>query len=292
MNPLATFSVIFSLFALNLLLPLNPVMAHGLGLCRPESVRLETSDKKFYVDVVRYRSTSPSGGLVIMPPTGGVNFLDRTYAQNFCDKGIDAWIVKSWTGSDEAVGLDLNVHARLLESSLFAIEKVISEMPFPKVSILGSSLGALYSIAALATFDKIKDGFLIAGGFPFSKVIARSKLKELSKVRRNRIAHFGFKSSDAYLEELANVLKPIEDKVLNTDFQSKRIGIIYSGSDDVVPTSLQKKFNQISHPDFLFRSRVSHKWTLIWSASIWMHHIESFLLESDPSSDWQQDLLK
>ena len=70
-------------------------------------------DSEFKVDVAKYASTTPSQkSLLILPPTGGENFVDRSYARQFTRAGYDVYIVREWTGMLEK-STDLEIHQRL-----------------------------------------------------------------------------------------------------------------------------------------------------------------------------------
>ena len=57
---------------------------------------------EFQVNVAKYSGINPSTkSLLILPPTGGENFIDRSYAQDFSKLGYDVYILQSWTGMDE-----------------------------------------------------------------------------------------------------------------------------------------------------------------------------------------------
>jgi hypothetical protein len=91
------------------------------------------------VNVSTYKAKKTAlGSILILPPTGGSNVIDRLYAKTLRSAGFDVYILKHWTGDDE-YSLELEIHQRLYEKAQKAIGKVLSDIETPFIGILGTS---------------------------------------------------------------------------------------------------------------------------------------------------------
>lgn len=95
------------------------------------------------------KSDENERGVVILPATGGSNYLDHRYAKSLSSQGAIVKIITSYSGSDEK-SYDLKVHERIHKKALRSLDLVLKTFDSnDKVSLLGTSLGGLY--ATLAT---------------------------------------------------------------------------------------------------------------------------------------------
>jgi hypothetical protein len=63
---------------------------------------LEFKDTAFKVQILKLQSKIPNQkSILIIPPTGGTNFIDRSYGKLFCENGFDVFILDRWTDDDE-----------------------------------------------------------------------------------------------------------------------------------------------------------------------------------------------
>ena len=198
------------------------------------------------IELISYKSEKEIGKILILPPTGGVTYLEKRYARSLCKLGFSSIIIKSWKEMEkETIGLD--IHAFHLELAQKVIAKVI-ELKINTddfLGILGTSVGAIHSATALGSYDQIQAGFLILGGAPVHKVITHSEEKTLKKYKEKRMKAFGFKSLKDYTFALD---KKIPKKVCPLSFaqtvQSKDVFTVIALKDKVVPTVFQKNLQQ------------------------------------------------
>jgi hypothetical protein len=120
---------------------------------------------------------SPS--VLVLPPTGGENILDRGYANEICQQGLHALLVQSWE-NDTFVELDPAMHDRGALRALSAIRHVVEYLDVnraPNIGILGTSVGAISATFAMGVEKRITAGALSVGGVGMSDIIAVSTEK-------------------------------------------------------------------------------------------------------------------
>ena len=150
----------------------------------------------FQVNVAKYSGINPSTkSLLILPPTGGENYIDRSYARDFSKLGYDVYILQSWTGMDERSS-DLEIHQRLYGRGQKAIELVLNQISSPYIGLLGTSVGALHAAIAASKQTKLNSVFIITGGAPIVDVIVSSDQKAMQELKKTRIERFGFKNTE------------------------------------------------------------------------------------------------
>jgi hypothetical protein len=221
------------------------------------------------------------GAVIIVPPTGGANFLDRRYARSLCRAGFESVIITHWQGIDEE-SLELSVHDRLLRRGQTAISETLAELGHHSfVGILGTSVGAIHGLTALGS-TPIDAGFFIAGGAPVSQVIAESSQRELALYRHKRMTQFGFQNTAEYQVALAQAIpQDLEPLYYQEILKNKSIGFILAQSDDTVPTHLQQKLVKQVNPLTLLEINASHFWAIV--KSWWFYEdviVDFFINES------------
>ena len=134
--------------------------------------------------------------IIIVPPTGGTNILDRNYGETLCAKGSDVFILEHLTDDNEH-SLDLNIHQRFYERAQKAIGLTLKNINSSFVGILATSVGAIHAAIATHHFNRIQAAFLIVGGAPISEVIAFSDQDVLVQARKKRFETMSFTSQQA-----------------------------------------------------------------------------------------------
>ena len=105
----------------------------------PPQSEMKIGSAEFQVDVTYYQALAPAKkSIIIMPPTGGTNYVDRSYAETFQKKGFDVYILNHWTGDDE-VNIDLAIHQRFYTRSQKAIAATIDVVKTPEIAHPSSS---------------------------------------------------------------------------------------------------------------------------------------------------------
>jgi hypothetical protein len=262
--PQSIWLLIFVVLFSNLASAMN-VNMHGA--CRQgQNLFVQTRDG-FKVSYVRYGFEDAELWeklIVIVPPTGGVNQIDRTYAKMFCENGYLALIIKGYTGSDE-VSLDLNVHQRVIGSSVRAFRILRARYNQKFFGILGTSAGGIVSSTLVDDFaDDLDAIFTIVSGAPLASVIARAGERGLKNLREARMRRFGYKTVRDYEMALAKTLEV--DIPVNISPNIK-VGMILAGKDSTVPTLFQNILKSWWKPHWVMVIEKGHTPAIIISAA-------------------------
>ena len=67
--------------------------------CFFEEKRIDEED--FFVQTRFYPFSGSQKSILIIPPTGGTNLIDRSYARHLCAAGHNVYILDRWTMYDE-----------------------------------------------------------------------------------------------------------------------------------------------------------------------------------------------
>lgn len=196
-----------------------------------------------------------------MPPTGGANYIDRSYAKEFQRKGFDVYILNHWTGFDE-LRIDLNIHQALYTRAQKAIGLIIDQIKTPYIGMIGTSVGALHASVAASTHDRLNSVFIITGGAPITEVIVRSDQKAMLEAKKKRFEKYGFKNEDEYLQRLRKEfhLEPME---LGEKYKNKTLGMVVGDEDTTVPTNTQRQLQKFWNPKTTIVYQSSHFWTIV-----------------------------
>lgn len=182
--------------------------------------------------------------VLIVPPTGGENFLDRGLARFLCRKSARALIIKSWPNDyeDDSI-VELSRHDRLTKRAIRAISSVINWSRSKEVGIVGASLGAIYTSNILAIDNRIKAAVMVTAGGPSSEVIAYGKQTNLNRLRELRFERFKYQSLEEYNHALDNAIKLGTSKMARPELRN-RIAMVIATKDKTVPTKNQWKLHR------------------------------------------------
>ena len=229
------------------------------------SVQSETLGENL-VEIDSYISQKKEKGkILILPPTKGVTYFEKKYAQRLCKKGFSAFIIKSWKGIDEEK-IELNIHNRLLGRAQTAILEVLNKKTKPEdfIGLLGTSVGAIHSATALGFYPQIQAGFLIVGGAPIHQVIAYSKEDTLTKYRNKRMKKFQFQNVKDYALALDKVLiKRVRPLAFVQTGKNKAVFTVTALKDQTVPTENQKALSKALNAENL-NIPGGHIFSIIW----------------------------
>lgn len=239
--------------------------------CTPTELRLQNSEN-FAVNISRYGPTSQKN-LLIIPPTGGANFIDRSYAKNFCVAGYQVFVLKSWDQQTETGNFDLALHQRFYERSEKAIDLTLNEIKAGSIGLLGTSVGALHSAVAASTKNRINAVFIITGGAPLSSIIVNSDQDAMVNLGLKRKQAFGFKNKNEYLLALAPQIK-LEPMKLGDGFKSKKLGMVVALNDTTVPSEAQIELQNYWKPTLVIELANGHFWAII---NTWLYHSDEIL---------------
>ena len=221
--------------------------------------RLKVRYKKY-----QPKQVSPSQSpVIIMPPTGGSTYLDRSYASRLCQAGIPVTLVLGWPGMEER-SVELEIHRKLLGLAQDSLDDVIEEVGHTKVGLVGTSVGGLHAATALGRNSKVQSAYIIAAGAPIANIIATSDEKTLKEYRQQRMEKFKFDSLEDYAKALSEVIK---DKPLThaESARKKKLTLIIAQDDKTVLTKYQNQLAESFTPDTVHRLSGSHVWAIIKS---------------------------
>lgn len=237
------------------------------------------SDHEFQVRVSEYVAPKSNKHVLIIPPTGGRNYLDESYAQNLCEAGMTAKILEGWTGDDE-YNLELSIHQRFYARALRAVSIVIKNLPpETKIGILGTSVGALHASIAIGLLDRIQTGFFITGGADIAEIIVDSNQEIMKTAREKRNALYGFKTRDDYLNSLRPMIK-LDPILMPTRYLDKRSGMVISTGDQTVPSKNQMLLKNILKPKKTIEFESDHFWSIVKAWLFYRKDITQFFSEN------------
>ena len=230
--------------------------------CSPVLTFIETSD--FKVELVEFKKVDDDYRKVVMiiPPTGGMNFIDESYAKRLCENDILALIVKNWTGDNEYI-LDLEIHARLYSRAQKAIELTVDKYRDYELGILGTSVGGIHAAISVSRFEEIKSCLLIVAGGNIASIITHSSQDILVDAKKKRFKKYDFKTLDEYEDALKSTLifEPLDMPMS----AHKKLGMIISMSDTLVPTKNQLELKEHWDPALISTSKLNHASTVVWT---------------------------
>ena len=233
----------------------------------------------FSVAFEEYRSptnTPKDRSVIIMPPTGGANALDRSYAKSLAKKGALVKVITGWSG-DKEENIELILHQNLHARAVKAIKVVTENIPpAHKVSLMGTSVGGLYSSIAASQIDRLERVLVIGAGITIPSVIVHSDQKAMRDLREKRIKAFGFKSDEEYLMALSNNFN-LDPKSLPEKFKSKKLGMVLISKDKTVPTINQQELLRHWSPDVKIVIDSGHFWGIVRAWWSYSNEIENFL---------------
>lgn len=234
----------------------------------------------FKVEYVDYEPPARASGAAttfIMPPTGGTTPLDRRFATGLCREGRHVLIVEDWSTSEEKGAIDFNLHNRLFGRANRALTLLAARHPGP-LNLLGTSLGALFSISALARIPQVEKAVLIVGGIPFTEVIVGSDTMGMNFLREKRKEKFGVTGKEDYLARLNEVFEWNDlDKLTPEAMKDKQILLIIGLADDGVPTKNQLLLAERFPQAKIIRHDSDHFGTIVKSFLIDYTAIKKFI---------------
>lgn len=241
---------------------------------------VQFGDEEFKIQTLIYNPKSEvhKNTVIIFPPTGGVNFLDRSYAKKLQKKGAKVILMSSWTGDDEKL-LDLGLHQRLHSRAMRALEVVLESIPEDQnISLLGASLGGIYTSIAVQLFDRINKAFIIGAGAPIPEVIATSNNKGMEWLRAERNKTMAFKSEDDYADAIHQVFK-LDPLDLPKRHTKKDLAMMVLLDDESVPTKNQLRLKEHWDPSLYIEMQHGHVWGIVQT---WWRHsdqVTDFLVQ-------------
>lgn len=202
-------------------------------------------ERPITIEIYRPREGAINKRVLVVPPTGGVNLIDREYARQLCDKGIEAWVITEWEPGvvDHVHSLDIRSHDEVSRKALAAIRQIVSRMKSP-VGIIGTSSGAIAASVALAVEPKLKGGVLIAGGSGVAEIIAKSNGEVMRMLRQKRQQAYRWSQTE-YQTQLQHTLR-VDVSDFEGLYQGKKIASVVALKDRTIPLRNQVALEKIT----------------------------------------------
>lgn len=230
------------------------------GVCDLEQRKITKPD--FFVELITYTPEKTKGSVIIVPPTGGTNLIDRSYGKAFCKNGFTAIILNHWTDDDE-LKYDLGIHERFYTRSQRAIRILIDDIASTSfIGIMGTSVGGIHSALAVSHYPEIQAAYIIVGGSDIAEITGNSQQGALITAWEKRQKMYGFKTRDEYINA---VRKEISFTVKDLSKSGKSLGVVIGEKDTVVPVANQKKLIDLWKPETVVSYNFDHFLTIIFT---------------------------
>lgn len=155
--------------------------------------------------------------VVMLPPIGGVNFLDSQMAETFCDKEIAAYIitddfasVESQASGDLLPPEDHHMTYYKVDAAVKAVMALAGDNPSidsSKFGIFGVSLGGILSAFAMSTLPEISAGYFVVSGGDVPNILALSTQEKIESIREQRMEAEGLETAQEYEDYLRQFMK-------------------------------------------------------------------------------------
>lgn len=229
-----------------------------------EPVVQTLNEKDFQVHLLNHTPTKSNRHIIIVPPTGGTNVIDRNWGKKFCKAGFNAHILEHWTDDDE-YNLDLGIHQRFYARTQRAIKVLLESIPANAfVGIMGTSIGGIHTAMAMGLQDRLNAAFVITAGCDMPSIIAHSDQEVMVTAWNKRKEMFKIPNKDIYENLLRKVIL-FEPMQLPRKFVGKDLGMIIATSDTTVPTSNQLKLKNLWQPKTVINYSFNHFWAIVLS---------------------------
>ena len=213
------------------------------------------------VHIFRPENPGKDRPVILLPPTGGMNFLDRQMGKYFCSRNVTFYILAQFDGFADK-DYDLRRHDRQIRGNTAALKELIQWIHQP-VNLMGASLGALYAAAAMGADPQIEKVVLTVGGVDLAGILTDSQLESVTvqKINRKEIYHL---TSDAdYLQLMKKSIHYDPGIFLSEEKNSERFLLFLSSEDTDVPTPYQKSLAEQLPKAKKTYFEAGHLWTVI-----------------------------
>ncbi|MGE0631270.1 MAG: hypothetical protein AB7O96_02605 [Pseudobdellovibrionaceae bacterium] len=247
--------------------------------CKNSTVRIQSPDpvtkrpRNIVLSVFKPAYREAHEAILIVPPTGGENTIDRGYAYLFCQDGYDAVIISTW---DQIEDVDMNLKTQDI-AVVRAVSAIRTAVDFVKkpTGILATSMGSILTSVTLAVESRFKAAFLIVGGAPISEIMATSQNKKVRVIREARMKAHHFTTADQYRRALKKAMK-IDLNSLVQPIAGLKLKMVIATADDTVPTKNQfQLWNSFGRPENI-QLKTGHTSAVLKTFSSHSHDVLEF----------------
>lgn len=256
------------------LLTINCLSCAHLGFsdeCEPKKQTFEDGD--FQVQTLSYYPKNRTDQtILIMPPTGGTNIIDKSYATHFCKSNYQVHILSGWTNDRETV-IDFEIHQRFYTNAQKAISTTLLQVTTPFVGLLGTSVGGLHASIAASTQDRIQAVFVITAGSPIAEVVVYSKQKAMIDLNKRRKEKFKTINDEDQIQRIDQVFE-LELQKLKPQYLKKDLGLSIALQDTIVPIQQQEKLRKLWNPQTVIEINNDHFFGIL---KTWLFYTDEIL---------------
>lgn len=188
--------------------------------------------------------------VILLPPIGGVNMLDKAMAKTFCNNNIAALIITTnFTGFDGNTLMPIADHDEAFRRAVSAVKGAMvyassrPEINTAKMGIFGVSLGGILGSLAFSVIKELSAANFIVNGGDIPYILAYSEQKEVKKLREIRMENDNIATAEDYEKILRDNLMfdPMHFALLVLPDTVKQF---LSTNDTNVPTIKQNQYHE------------------------------------------------
>lgn len=269
-------TIFFSIFSSAASAGFGDFVLDPFSKCRIKSRSLTSKD--FKVSFSEYTNKQGSNGkaLLVLPPTGGKNIIDKGYASLFCKGGYTVYIMEHWTGDDE-YSEDLKIHERYQNRFQKAVSLMLQAIGERKIGVLGASAGAINFSVTMnipKEINKVTAFMGIVSGGPLCKVIAHTEEKALKLVREKRMENLNINNIEDYENKICSNL---DWQIAEEKPKHLKVGLIIATEDKTILTKHQEFQAAALNPELLIKVEADHRDAIIRSFLFERNRIKAFI---------------
>ncbi len=187
--------------------------------------------------------------VIMVPPIGGINLLDKNTAKTLCSYDMAGLIITNdFANIEEQAAKKLlppEDHQETFYRTAAAIKSVMAfieddeNLDYSRMGVFGVSLGGILSSFVMATQPDISAGYFVVAGGDIPQILATSRQDEVSRIRRKRMEAEGLETAEEYEAYLRKYITfdPID---MGLTMPPETLNMVISEQDDHVPTSNQE----------------------------------------------------
>ncbi len=186
--------------------------------------------------------------VLMLPPIGGINYLDRKTAETLCDSDMAAIIL-----TNDFANIEKQANGKLLppedhQETFYRIGAAMKgamvmieqdpNLDEKRVGVFGVSLGGILSAFVMATQPSIAAGYFVVAGGDIPQILATSDQDEVSVIRRKRMRELNMESNEEYEDYLRDYITydPVD---LALTMLPETLNMVIATEDRHVPTDNQ-----------------------------------------------------
>lgn len=240
--------------------------------CQPEKKLFSETDFTVQTHLYTPAASKIEKTLIIFPPTGGTNVIDRSYARLFCKKGYQVYTIDGWSGENET-GFDYELHQRAHSRAQKALTLLLKSVSTEFKALMGTSLGGLFSSTAAHVQPDLDAVFAITAGTPISEVIVYSDQAAMQSLHKNRKEKLGASGDAEQIQKIRDRFF-LEPDSLGDSYKNKDLGLSIATQDTTVPTAQQQKLKNLWSPSKVIEINSDHFWGIV---KTWLFHSEELV---------------